>query len=279
MSFKRDGDDSSLLNNLKRRRVSELLALHIPEDEALLLKNGRYTCIVCKHRPIFDTLDILAIHRKGKKHLENLSGFLAKQQEVKDIILKRRHDQYLRTGNSNIKLPAFVPTVCASNSFKSSPLQKEASYSSCRKKAKITDRKLAISLEPKTSSKKDVNIVDVSPSLTVQNTPRAVVQTYLKSMQRKGSFEKIVEQSRRLSKLPSKTVPDEHPKCDQMSLSSSSDSSAPPFPSITLEQQRKANAFLNLCRDGWKRTSEGQWVKDEQAEFDSDEETPPFFLE
>ncbi|MEE6491530.1 hypothetical protein FKM82_016251 [Ascaphus truei] len=41
MSFKRDGDDSCQLNVLKKRRVADLLASYIPEDEALLLKNGR----------------------------------------------------------------------------------------------------------------------------------------------------------------------------------------------------------------------------------------------
>ena len=41
MSFKRDGDDANLLKNLQHRRVSEILGDHIPDDEALLLSNGR----------------------------------------------------------------------------------------------------------------------------------------------------------------------------------------------------------------------------------------------
>lgn len=69
MSFKRDGDDISLLNRLKKQRVSEILGNHIPEDEAKLLSNGRLTCLVCTHRPIFDTVNMLAKHRQGKKHL------------------------------------------------------------------------------------------------------------------------------------------------------------------------------------------------------------------
>ena len=28
----------------------------------------RYACTVCGHRPVFDTVDMLAIHRQGKKH-------------------------------------------------------------------------------------------------------------------------------------------------------------------------------------------------------------------
>uniref|UniRef100_A0A0E9SCR7 Uncharacterized protein n=1 Tax=Anguilla anguilla TaxID=7936 RepID=A0A0E9SCR7_ANGAN len=40
MSFKREGDDSSQLNILKKRRVADLLSNFIPEDEAALMKNG-----------------------------------------------------------------------------------------------------------------------------------------------------------------------------------------------------------------------------------------------
>uniref|UniRef100_A0A8C5P5I4 Uncharacterized protein n=1 Tax=Jaculus jaculus TaxID=51337 RepID=A0A8C5P5I4_JACJA len=41
MSFKREGDDWSQLNVLKKRRVGDLLASYIPEDEALMLRDGR----------------------------------------------------------------------------------------------------------------------------------------------------------------------------------------------------------------------------------------------
>lgn len=30
----------------------------------------RYTCLVCSYRPVFDTVDMLTVHRKGKRHLE-----------------------------------------------------------------------------------------------------------------------------------------------------------------------------------------------------------------
>lgn len=30
----------------------------------------RYTCLVCSYRPVFDTVDMLAVHRKGKRHLD-----------------------------------------------------------------------------------------------------------------------------------------------------------------------------------------------------------------
>lgn len=31
---------------------------------------SRYTCLVCSYRPVFDTVDTLTVHRKGKRHLE-----------------------------------------------------------------------------------------------------------------------------------------------------------------------------------------------------------------
>lgn len=30
----------------------------------------RYTCLVCFQRPVFDTVDMLTVHRKGKRHME-----------------------------------------------------------------------------------------------------------------------------------------------------------------------------------------------------------------
>ena len=30
--------------------------------------SNRYCCMVCHHRPIFDTVNMLAVHRQGKKH-------------------------------------------------------------------------------------------------------------------------------------------------------------------------------------------------------------------
>uniref|UniRef100_A0A8C8CMA3 Sodium channel modifier 1 n=1 Tax=Oncorhynchus tshawytscha TaxID=74940 RepID=A0A8C8CMA3_ONCTS len=66
MSFKREGNDQSQSNIFKKRRVTELLSNFIPEDEVALMKNGRYTCLVCSYRLVFDTVDMLTLHRKGK---------------------------------------------------------------------------------------------------------------------------------------------------------------------------------------------------------------------
>lgn len=57
---------------LKSQRIGELLGIQIPEGEAKLLSNGKLTCMICVQRPIFDTVNVLSIHRKGKKHLNGI---------------------------------------------------------------------------------------------------------------------------------------------------------------------------------------------------------------
>ena len=49
--------------------MEELLGSNIPKDEALLTKNGRYVCLVCRSLPLFDTVAMLTLHRKGKTHM------------------------------------------------------------------------------------------------------------------------------------------------------------------------------------------------------------------
>lgn len=94
MAFKRvnDGSGSDLLKSLEvpliilvyivlfinyiimlqSQRIKDILGIQIPESEAKLLSNGRLTCMICIQRPIFDTINILSIHRKGKKHLNGM---------------------------------------------------------------------------------------------------------------------------------------------------------------------------------------------------------------
>ncbi|XP_071795733.1 uncharacterized protein [Asterias amurensis] len=90
MSFKRDGDDPSQLNLLKKRRVSDLLAENIPEEEAFLMRNGRYACMVCHYRPVFNTIPNLVSHRSGKKHRSGLEAYYAKKRDLMREAEERR---------------------------------------------------------------------------------------------------------------------------------------------------------------------------------------------
>ncbi|TRZ09331.1 hypothetical protein HGM15179_017776 [Zosterops borbonicus] len=81
MSFKRDENDPGPLGALQRRRVAELLASAIPEDEALLLRDGRLACSLCPHRPVCDTLQTLLLHRAGRKHLDSLQRSFGRHRQ------------------------------------------------------------------------------------------------------------------------------------------------------------------------------------------------------
>lgn len=102
MSFKREGDDKNQLGILRKRRVRELLGIAVPEDEAYLMSNGRFACLVCGHRPVFDTVDMLIVHRQGKKHLANAEFEAEKKDDLQKLIEKRKHDQYLKDGSTII---------------------------------------------------------------------------------------------------------------------------------------------------------------------------------
>ncbi|EPY79593.1 hypothetical protein CB1_000914036 [Camelus ferus] len=81
---------------LQKRRVGDLLASYIPEDEALMLRDGRFACAICPHRPVLDTLAMLTAHRGGKKHLSSLQLFYGKQQPGKGMDPNPRQQNELR---------------------------------------------------------------------------------------------------------------------------------------------------------------------------------------
>uniref|UniRef100_A0A8B9PWV8 Sodium channel modifier 1 n=1 Tax=Apteryx owenii TaxID=8824 RepID=A0A8B9PWV8_APTOW len=109
-----------------KRRVADLLANYIPEDEALLLRSGRYACTVCAHRPIFDTLDVLAVHRAGKKHIASLQSFYGRKRSLENEVQKRQHEEFMRGS------PA--PLLVRTRRIAQSALLKAAPYSSrCRR--------------------------------------------------------------------------------------------------------------------------------------------------
>ncbi|VVC39303.1 Sodium channel modifier 1, zinc-finger,Sodium channel modifier 1, acidic C-terminal domain [Cinara cedri] len=99
MTFKHvsDGSGSDLLKSLESQRIRELLGIQIPEGEARLLSNGKLTCMICIQRPIFDTINVLSIHRKGKKHLNELSKYLERKEELEIMKIKKQHREYIQS--------------------------------------------------------------------------------------------------------------------------------------------------------------------------------------
>ncbi|KAG7271654.1 hypothetical protein CRUP_033978 [Coryphaenoides rupestris] len=141
MSFKREGNDPSQLNVLKKRRVSDLLAHFIPEDEAALMKNGRYTCLVCTYRPVFDTVDMLTVHRKGRRHLEGMKWHYGKKAQLKNEMTKRRHANYVQEEEEGDRQAerqepsSSAPLLVQTRRITHHALLKTVPYNSCHKKA------------------------------------------------------------------------------------------------------------------------------------------------
>ncbi|XP_011375945.1 sodium channel modifier 1 isoform X1 [Pteropus vampyrus] len=127
MSFKREGDDWSQLNVLKKRRVGDLLASYIPEDEALMLRDGRFACAICPHRPVLDTLAMLTAHRAGKKHLSSLQLFYGKKQPGKGTEQNPRQQSELERKETKVEAPLLTQTRLITQNA----LHRAPHYNSC----------------------------------------------------------------------------------------------------------------------------------------------------
>ncbi|XP_073423110.1 sodium channel modifier 1 [Dendrobates tinctorius] len=256
MSFKREGNDSSQLNVLKKRRVADLLASYIPEDEALLLKNGRYACTVCHHRPVFDTVDMLAVHRKGKKHTAFLQRFYGKKAAHRNEVQKRQHEQYVRAEEAGEQLPA--PLLEQTRKITQHALLKAAPYNSCctrhrpeEVRRKGSSSEVGGSTQPISSlSNRQVCIQHGQPKTPAETScpePSSSTGSCTESQSKKESKNKKM----------------------QKSSEKGEDAANDP------ERRRMMEHYLSLRSSGWIPDGAGKWVKDENVEFDSDEEEPP----
>ncbi|XP_077175866.1 sodium channel modifier 1 [Paroedura picta] len=267
MSFKREGDDGSQLHVLQKRRVADLLAHYIPEDEALLLRDGRYACTVCGHRPVFDTLDMLTVHRSGKKHLAGLQKFYGKKRSLEDEVQKRQHRAYLRveeTGGQAAPGPA--PLLLQTKRIAQNALLKTAPYNSCCRRNRPTgndpgqgcsrtgpDLRATEGAEPcKPSPTTQMDRagptgVDATPSMHLPGSAHSAT----------GLRKEAPPRGKKTLKGKASPAPDSQPE------------------DLTPEKRQALEHYLRLKSSGWIQDGSGKWVKDENVEFDSDEEEPP----
>uniref|UniRef100_A0A8D3CU13 Sodium channel modifier 1 n=1 Tax=Scophthalmus maximus TaxID=52904 RepID=A0A8D3CU13_SCOMX len=139
--YLREGDDASQLNILKKRRVADLLANFIPEDEAALMSNGRYTCLVCSYRPVFDTVDMLTVHRNGNKHLEGLKSFYGRKTRLKNEIAKRQHEKYVQLEDRSQEPSSSAPLLEQTRRLTHHALLKTVPYNSCHRNTSTKSEK------------------------------------------------------------------------------------------------------------------------------------------
>ncbi|XP_045626435.2 sodium channel modifier 1 [Procambarus clarkii] len=276
MSFKRETDsDSSYVEQLKERRVSELLAENIPEDEALLIKNGRYACLVCSHRPICDTLPMLSRHRAGKKHLYCLSKFMEKKTEMELLVLKHQQKNTLKIDQANNPVSTAVPQNNQSRAHQLSGMIRTSSTNNQdKKRSKLSpySRKAKIYL-----NKSDGCSIGFISQRHINNVADEVTK-YVNRTWQKNDFVDTVMKERCLSQMPQSTstapaIMDKNPPED---TSQSTGGKASTIVDSELNLKRE-KYYQNLRASGWKRNLLGNWTRDNEAEFDSDEEPPQEF--
>ncbi|XP_034410389.1 sodium channel modifier 1 [Cyclopterus lumpus] len=245
MSFKREGDDKSQLNILQKRRVADLLSHFIPEDEAALMNNGRYTCVVCSYRPVFDTVDTLTVHRNGKRHLEGLKAFYGKKARLKNEKTKRLHEDYVRAEDSRQDPSSSAPLLAQTRRLTHHALLKTVPYNSCH---------------TKTSTKSE------------KGPPGAASEIGLNSSgETRSEPQEARRQSEVLNRLPRSSSAADEGSEDSKGANGAVMQEAEP---ITAERRSELERYLKLKSDGWLKDRSGQWVRDQNVEFDSDEEEP-----
>uniref|UniRef100_UPI00358FF378 sodium channel modifier 1 isoform X2 n=1 Tax=Myxine glutinosa TaxID=7769 RepID=UPI00358FF378 len=240
MSFKRDGDDASQLNALKKRRVSDLLAFNIPQEEALLLSNGRFACTVCSWRPVFDTMDVLAVHRAGKRHLASLCRFNVQQQCLREEIQKRRQAAFLQEDDSD---PA--PLLSQTRHRVHCALLRSIPYNSCCQRGR---RKTAA----------DGDSTSAFPEKRMDKPCEGPSHNKAEAEPDTAPLPPVPEQS-----LDHFGDDEDGTKYDATSTEEK------------VTRRRELEHYLHLRSSGWVKDKAGCWVKDENAEFDSDEDQPP----
>ncbi|XP_014846816.1 PREDICTED: sodium channel modifier 1 isoform X2 [Poecilia mexicana] len=224
--------------NIWKRRVADLLSNFIPEDEAALMKNGRYTCLVCSYRPVFDTVDMLTVHRQGKKHLEGLKAFYGKKAKLKNEISKRQHENYIQSEERQQEPSSSAPLLVQTQKLTHHALLKTVPYNSCHRKTSTKPERRSMS----TGSGPSGNLHSKSPS--------ASCKTEVSELSASNHHD-------------SNAVKTE----DQAALTQAAEP-------LTAQRRREMEHYLKLKSDGWVQDRNGQWVKDENVEFDSDEEEP-----
>eukprot|EP00064_Thunnus_orientalis_P019360 superscaffoldBa00004808_g19478 len=220
------------------------------------MKNGRYTCLVCSYRPVFDTVDMLTVHRNGKRHLEGLKSFYGKKARLKNEITKRQQENFVQAEDRKEEPSTSAPLLEQTRKLTHHALLKTVPYNSCHRKTSTKPEKGPASIGPDPSG----DACGKTPSAQEKAFNFVLTKTEDWSCFKSGHG---------LSSVANKeSYPSKHTEGSQPAATQEAEP-------ITPQRRRELEHYLKLKSDGWLQDRSGQWVKDENVEFDSDEEEPP----
>ncbi|XP_068109682.1 sodium channel modifier 1 isoform X2 [Hyperolius riggenbachi] len=215
----------------------------------------RYACSVCHHRPVFDTIDILSVHRTGKKHLSCLQGFYWKKTDFKNEVQKRQHHEYVRAEEAGEQTPAPAPLLAKTRKITHHALLKSAPYNSCcsRNGSEDAGKKII----PPIHNPSQFRSSEINPAVISLSESGKSPQPEPCGSSAGVPINKKTKKSIKDKKAVQKRVDKEATSCEDP------------------EKKRELKHYLFLRSSGWIPDGTGKWVKDENVEFDSDEEEPP----
>ena len=233
--------------------------LGIPQDEARMESNGRFVCLVCPQFPIVDTVLMLASHRQGKRHT------------LWDVEFKKRKLQF-----ASQKFP--TPNTSKLPSTASSSRKQFLGVKPYSAKSKKTGRK--------GNSKHSSASIDLSKVKTIRDFVE--LQRHQEAhepltIRPYGSSEAVIRSNISLPRVShgELVTPNKQP------VKSKAEASASPLTDckgkdeeqkqlLVLDQTTKhyLEKYKNAKSSGWMKSKDGSWIRDPNAEFDSDDEAP-----
>ncbi|NXG09353.1 SCNM1 protein, partial [Sakesphorus luctuosus] len=217
----------------QRRRVADLLANAIPEDEALLLRSGRFACSVCPHRPVCDTLEALAVHRAGRRHLHILGMALGTLG--------------MALGVGQCQVPAALRCLWGSSHV---PCAIPGLAPPGRRRSRSGMRENPGKGQSPRQGPAPGGQVGARGAPVGQDLPHS-----------RG--------------CPPPPTPTAAPPGAPKAAPAGKGRAGMGWDELSPERRRVLRHHLHLRSSGWVQDPSGKWLKDGNAEFDSDEEEPP----
>ncbi|CAH2327173.1 Hypothetical predicted protein [Pelobates cultripes] len=183
--------------------------------------------------------------------IQGLQWFYGKKNNFKNEVQKRQHERFVRAEETGEQMPIGpAPLLMQTRKITQHALLKATPYNSCCSRNRSAD----------TSRK--ISAFGASPAPdTVPNLPQRTTET-----SQPGQGDRSLDVEKQTTECPKPSTG--HKKSGAKRSESEADSTDP-------ERTRAIHHYLLLKSSGWIPNRSGQWVKDPNVEFDSDEEEPP----